>query len=233
MKNYSAVLIFATSLLTAQNASAIVFTGTATGSWTNPDATFGYSIANNDAGGTATVNWGTPATTNFNNQFEFDGVGSDGLPGWSANLNDVFLLGDFAYRNGAVTNHDFNGVDLSVTLDMVSPLALTESFDFDFRVTNTPNNTGNPVLDGDIVTVINTLSTTVFNFAGTNYTLEILGFSSDGGATVRTDFSSPEGATANAGIYGRITGNIPEPGSLALVALGLIGLGFRQYRHKA
>jgi len=213
-------------------AHAILFTGTTTGSWVNPIGTTGFTIANNDgSGGDAIVNWGTPETGSFSNQFLFDGAGSDSGSGWSANDGDAFLIGDFEYRNGAVSGQDFTGIDLMVALNIVTPLSTLESFTFDFDVTNTPNSTGDDVLDGDIVTVINPLNQTIFNYSGTDYTLELLGLSSDGGNTIRSDFSSPENATATAGLYAQITtAPVPEPSILALMSFGLVGLGFARRR---
>jgi len=89
---------------------AILFTGSTTGSWVNPIGTTGVTIANDDgSGGDAIVNWGTPVTGSFSNQFLFDGAGSDsGSGGWNANDGDAFLIGDFEYRNESVSNQRIN-----------------------------------------------------------------------------------------------------------------------------
>jgi len=219
-------------VLTVGTAQALNFEGSAVGSWSNVVSIASddlYSISNNDAGGVAAFNWGTPATTTFDNMFTFDGVGSDGAPGWSAPDETPFVVGAFSYRNGSTFNSTgINGVDLNVGMTITTPLGLSDTFSFAFAITNTPNNTGNPVLDGDSVTVTSSFSPTVFNYNGVIYTFELLGFSSDQGATIRTDFSSPEGATANALVYGQITSGIPsavpEPSTILLLGSGLIGL---------
>lgn len=236
-QNALALAVLTAGIMQAGVAQAILFEGTATGSWINvvsTDAGDVYSVNNNDAGGIATFNWGTPATTAFDNQFSFDGSGSDGSPGWSTLDETAFLIGDFSYRNGSTFNSiGIDGVDLSIDLAITSPLGLLDTFAFDFSITNTPNTSGDPVLDGDIVTVTSSFSPTIFSYLGTDYTLELLGFSTDGGASITTDFSSPEGAIAAAGVYGRITQNfdVPEPSILAMMGIGLLGFMFRRKGH--
>ena len=234
-KNILTLAILAAGIMQIGVAQATVFAGTATGSWTNvvsTDLNDVYLVNNNDTGGTAKFNWGTPATTTFDNQFEFNGIGSDAGPDWSASDETAFLIGDFSYRNGSTFNSvGINGVDLSIDLSINIPLSLSKIFSFDLTIFGTPNTTGDPVLDGDIVTVASTVSSTAFDYLGTSYTLELLGFSTDSGATITTSFNSPEGTTASAGVYGRITQSVPEPSMLALMGIGLLGFKFRKKAH--
>jgi hypothetical protein len=203
MKNFLVTLCGILFILGVNgSADAVSFSGTAVGSWENVVSTESddvYSVDNSDSGGVASFNWGIPQSTDFDNQFTFDGVGSDGDPGWVTSEETPFLIGDFSYRNGStVFSVGIVGVDLTIFLSVTSPLGVDDTYAFPFSITNTPNTTGDPVLDADIVNITNPFSTTAFNYDGIDYTLALLGFSSDGGATMRTDFSSPEGATAAA-----------------------------------
>ncbi|SDJ34717.1 choice-of-anchor K domain-containing protein [Lutimaribacter saemankumensis] len=212
-------------------ANAATFSGTATGAWTNPDGTFGYAINNADAGGTADVTWGTPISGSTDNLWSFDGAGSDGGAGWTAGVGSVFSVGDFSYRNGSVTSTNFAGADLSVTLAITSPLSVTELFSFEFDVINTPNNTGDPVLDGDIASIVSGASSQTFTYLGDKYTLNLLGFSSDGGSTIVSGFNVPENATAGASLYGKITlAPIPLPAGAPLLLTGVAGFAWLRRR---
>ncbi|MEI6514292.1 MAG: choice-of-anchor K domain-containing protein, partial [bacterium] len=87
-------------------ANAVVFTGTAIGSWNDRDKESNRSqssIANSDVNGFATVSWGDPAYCGDKPSYlKFDGAGSDNPavpPLWSS-VNNPFLLGTLQYYNG-------------------------------------------------------------------------------------------------------------------------------------
>jgi hypothetical protein len=227
-------------LLAGTSAQAVTFSGIASGQWTNVVSTASddiYGVVNNDIGSTAVFSWGASNQSSTPSVFTFDGVGSDGDPGWSASSETPFSLGDFSYYNGSSSNATgVDGVTLDVLLTVISPLSDSETYAFDFTLVNTTNHTPpDPVADADIVTSNNAFSATTFTYGGVNYTLELLGFSSDGGTTIRTDFSSPEGGWANADVYARITSqvpNVPEPTTMVLLGLGFASLALRRL-HRA
>ena len=193
--------------------AAPVFSGNAVGSWGNLQGSLGSSgdVTNGDNGATADLEWGNPVAGSTTNRWRFDGVGSDGGAGWSSAAGTPFKVGDFSYRNGAVSGHSFTGADLFVDLNITSPDSITNTFTFGFDVTNTPNTTGDPVLDGDIVTINSAFSDVNFSYDGQIYTLALLGFSEDAGQTITTGFNSPENTDAAAGLYGSITAPPPVP----------------------
>jgi hypothetical protein len=242
MKKFLPVLLSIFILLSVLGgAFATSFFGTSVGFWENVDSQPRdvISVHNGDEGGAAIFRWGLPTTTDFDNLFIFDGLGSDYGDGWTAETGIPFLLGSFSYRNERTGfSSTVNGVDLGIALNIESPTELdvgTFFLDFSFSIRNTPNTTGDPLLDADSVAVANTSMPSNFNFLGTDYILELIGFSSDSETNIITGFSVPEGSIKRLSVYGQITETapVPEPATLILLGTGLIGLaGFGRRKFK-
>ncbi len=212
-------LIATTTMLlaTTGKVEAITFAGTSSGSWGLPVVSAGAEFLSNENGGTNNrLTWGTHAANSFTNYVQYDGLG------FSTGVNTQFAVGDLTYRNGSTYN-SFNGdFPLEVKLSFTNPFNNAENLNYTFNIFNTPNITGDSVLDGDKLKFqANGITSDSFNFAGVNYTVKLIGFSSDGGNTFVSEFNSPEESTAEAILYAKIV-DVPEP--TAVFGLGLLGV---------
>ncbi|MCP4071902.1 MAG: hypothetical protein GY742_09220 [Hyphomicrobiales bacterium] len=76
-----------------------------------------------------------------------------------------------------------------------------------------------------------------FLLGGLWYTLNILGFSTDGGTTISNQFISPEHGTSTASLYAVFAESgappeVPIPAALPLFGTGLALMGFVCWRRK-
>lgn len=226
----TATMLFAT----AAKVEAISFTGTSSASISLPEGTYGAYLSNEDGGTNNRMTWGTPLGESFTNYIQYDGLG------FSTDLDTLFAVGNITFRNGTTksNSHNFTGyLPLDVKLSFTNPLVGDEQFQYTFNYKET-RNTGDPVLDADILTFpTDDFTSGTFNFDGVDYTLMLMGFSSDGGETPVIEFDSPEETTAKAMLYAKIIReqrtkkgtpgysrlqDIPEPTIIA--GLGLVGV---------
>jgi hypothetical protein len=188
--------------------------------------------------GTTIATWGTPSPATG---VTFSGVGTNifstgtGQPNvlkftgsaFSVPVDNLFKIGDLDYFNG-ITNLGSNvtSVPLNLQLGFSNPSGVTENFTYGFRFDITTN-TGNREADADSLVPLTTSALGSFVADGLSYTLQLGGFSQDGGATIVPSFKAYESESTKGSLYAKITrdtrptpNGVPEPG----VLLGLLGI---------
>ncbi|NEP61836.1 MAG: PEP-CTERM sorting domain-containing protein [Symploca sp. SIO2G7] len=209
-------LTLVTLVSTTQVAKGISFQGMATSTFGTPTPSTGVVFS---GVGTNTFSNGTPVTGSSANIFTVDGLN------FSTTENTQFAVADLTYTNGqTVTGTNIDTVPVTLSLDFITPSISSQSFTFTFDLDLTPNTTGDPVLDADTLSVVDVFSTTNFNVGGDLFTLKLLGFSNDSGATINNVFTLPEDATTTSQLFASITAatpqGVPEPSLTALLLLG-------------
>ncbi|MEA5571141.1 choice-of-anchor K domain-containing protein [Calothrix sp. UHCC 0171] len=227
----SACTITAVAALGFSNqAQALIFSGNSSGTWGEPDPGAFNIYATYNGVGTNDFKWGlslpdNPRFATPANSLLFEGTS------FASNINSLFKIGDLSYYNGTVPLYtNVEKVPLNLRLSFNNPVVKTEVFEFDFKLINTQNDPNIPITDianADYVFPTPAFAKRSFSYDGKEYTLELTGFSQDGGLTSAKELRAIEGATTKAGIYAKInlvpaTEKVPEPGVVG--GLSLLGL---------
>ncbi|MCW5316535.1 PEP-CTERM sorting domain-containing protein [Nostoc sp. KVJ3] len=206
-------------------ADALTFSGISSATWGKPTSGSTDTNPTYTGVGSNTFTWGDPNVCPTIPSTPSDCIvtGSNQLifkeNSFSADINSAFKIADLTYFNGTVLNGTIvESVPLNLNISFNSPVGISQVFDFNFHLVNTPNDSINPEENADFVFIDNNLSNSSFTFEGNKYTIELTSLNPD---VPQISVKALEGATTKTAIYAEIK-PIPEPSLVA--SLSLLGI---------
>ena len=213
------------SVFTLTSAYATTFSiDTIDGDWINANPSSSVTSINNSGndGGLSSVRWSDSG-------YDFESLST---PLEADSGGAVFEIGTFTHQNYPIYSSSISSIELSLTIKDIGIFDINSSFTFNHDETSNSASPASNPLNNDIVEIDNPIINYLFEYEGSNYYFNLLGFSQDGGQTIATEFSTIEGVSNTASLYATITevpisgggSSAPEPTTMILFGLGLLGL---------
>jgi PEP-CTERM motif len=216
------------------NASPIVISNIV-GGWQNANPAANATINNQINQLVDQARWGSPAGGTGQSGYDFDPTDNP----VNYVLGTPFALGVFTHINQPiVAGTSIVSIDYNLSFSTNgTPSTLNDIFNFAHN--ETPNDAPCPSpsvpIGCDIVTISSVNLNSVIDVGGELFFFNLVGFSTNGGATTQAQFFSAEGGSNSATLYGMLTTQpivnplnpVPEPASLLLMGAGLVILARR------
>lgn len=229
LKKFLAAVVTAGMLTAGPVSAAQIDILDVSGAWTDtsPGARYVTIHGDNDN----EIRWGTPPPNHYGRSgYRFDGYAPPAIP---VNEGEQFWLGLFTHSNFPIYEPALESAELTIDTTLrIDGSTRTISSVFGFEHLETPN-TGYYCCDDRVTFSPNEGKTESFTIGGIEYSVDISGFFD--GYHLADEFWTKEHKKNYASLKGVIHANeVPEPGIVGLLALGIAGLTLRfRFRRSA